>query len=120
MSVLNVTEYRVGTNRSRSNPAAHRFVLVLDGSSASGPASRAIVYFWPSQPADTVGYVAGSLLVGLLDDEDFPFWYDIVRSEKPVRVTYLEDSADSQNRVRHLSIGTSDEGVGEGPQDPDA
>ncbi|WP_172332107.1 hypothetical protein [Mangrovicoccus sp. HB161399] len=120
MGTLNVTEYRVGTNRSRTNSNAHRFFLSLSGSSSSGPVSSAIIYFWPTKPADTVGYVAGSLLVGMLDDSDFSYWYDILRNEAPVRVTYVENSSLSENRVWHISVGTTDEGVGEGPEDPDA
>ncbi len=120
MGTLNVTEYRVGTNRSRSNTNAHRFFLILSGFSEAGPAGRAVIYFWPTRPSDTVGYIAGDLLVGMLDDSDFPFWYDILRSEKPVKVTYVENSAASEIRIWHLSVGTSDEGVGEGPKDPDA
>lgn len=120
MGTLNVTEYRVGTNRSRSNTNAHRYFLSLKGNSASGPAASAIVYFWPQRPTDTVGYVAGSLVVGMLDDSDFAMWYEILKTESPVQLTYFENSAANENRLWHISIGTTDEGVGEGPQDPDA
>lgn len=120
MGILNITDYRVGTNRSRTNATAHRFFLSLSGFSESGPANRAIVYFWPTKPADTVGYVAGSLVVGMLDDGDFASWYDILRGEKPVKLNYVENSSPSENRLWHISVGTGDEGVGEGPADPDA
>jgi len=120
MGILNITEYRVGTNRSRTNTNAHRFFLSLSGASESGPANRAIIYFWPTRPSDHVGYVAGSLVVGMLDDSDFPFWYDILRSEKPVKLSYVENSSPSENKLWHISVNTSEEGVGEGPEDPDA
>jgi hypothetical protein len=119
MGTLNVTTYRVGTNRSRANPQAHRFFLTLEGFAESGAATSAVVYFWPTQPTDTVGYVAGSLLVGMLDDADFAGWYDILRSERPVKVTYVEGSA-GESKVWHISVGTTSEGVGEGPRDPNA
>jgi hypothetical protein len=120
MGILNVTEYRVGTNRSRTNTNAHRYYLSLSGFSESGPARSAIIYFWPSKPADTVGYVAGSLVVGLLDDGDFASWYDILRTEKPVKLSYVENSSPSENKLWHISIGTTEEAVGEGPKDPQA
>ncbi|MBT2162797.1 hypothetical protein [Zobellia barbeyronii] len=117
MGVLNVTEYRVGTNRSRTNTNAHRFFLSLKGRSERGVVNSAIIYFWPSRPTDTVGYIAGSLFVGMLDDSDFQYWYDILRNEKPVKLNYVENSDASVNKVWHISIGTGDEGVGEGPKD---
>ncbi len=95
MGTLNVTTYRVGTNRSRANAQAHRFFLSLEGFAESGAATSAVVYFWPTQPTDTVGYVAGNLLVGMLDDADFAGWYDILRSERPVKVTYVEGPLES-------------------------
>lgn len=120
MGTFNVTRYRVGTNRSRTDSNAHRFFLSLSGNSESGPAQSVIIYFWPSKPVDTVGYIAGNLLVGMLDDSDFQYWYNILRNEKPVHVYYVENNAASENRVWHISVGTSDEGVGEGPADSDA
>ncbi len=120
MGTLNVTQYRVGTNRSRNPANQHSMFLSLEGVSEDGPATRAIVYFWPTPPADTVGYVASSLLVGMLHERDFALWYDILRNEKPVKVTYVENTADRSRRIWHISVGTSNEGVGEGPADPDA
>ncbi|NET85183.1 MAG: hypothetical protein F6J94_25700 [Moorea sp. SIO1F2] len=117
MGVINVTTYRVGTNRSRNNSNAHRYFLSLEGSAESGPANRAVIYFWPTKPADTVGYISGSLLVGMLDDSDFAGWYDIIRSENPIKVSYVENSDPAENRVFHIGVGTTDEGVGEGPAD---
>ena len=91
MGALNVTEYKVSTNRSRSNPNAHRFALTLKGRSDSGAVNSAVIYFWPSRPSDNVGYIAGSLFVGMLDDSDFQYWYDILRNEKPVKLYYTEN-----------------------------
>ena len=119
MGVLNVTTYQVGTNRSRHSPPAPRFFLTLAGFAGSGAATSTVIYSWPTQPNDTVGYVAGQLLVGLLPDADFTGWYDILRSERPVTVTYIEGSA-GDRRLAHISVGTTAEGVGEGPRDPNA
>ena len=115
MGTLNVTQYRVGTNRSRANTGAHRFFLSLTGNSEAGVVTSAIIYFWPTPPAGTVGYIASNLLVGLLPDVDFQGWYDILRQEKPVKVYYVENP--SEARIWHIGVGTTDEGVGEGPRD---
>src|SRR5215203_7525942 len=90
MGTLNVSSYRVGTNRSRADPGAHRYYLSLQGTSEEGAATGAIVYFWPDPPTDTVGHLADTLLVGLPPDEDFAGWYDILRAERPVKVFYVE------------------------------
>jgi len=115
MGSLNVNQYRVGTNRSRANVNAHSFYLQLNGFSEGGVVTSAVVYFWPTRPSDTVGYIAGSLLVGMLHDGDFAGWYDMLRHEKPAKVYYVENPSDS--RVWHISIGTVEEAVGEGPRD---
>jgi hypothetical protein len=118
MGVLNISTYRVGTNRSRTNTNAHGRYLSLAGNAESGPANQAIIYFWPTQPNDTVGYVAGNLVVGLLNERDFDAMYDILRNEKPAKLTYIENSSASESRLWHIGIGTLEEGVGEGPEDP--
>ncbi len=120
MGVLNVTEYRVATNRSRTNVRAHRFFISLKGRSESGPVTSAIIYFWPVRPEDNVGYLGSSSFVGMLDDSDFEYWYDILRNEKPVKFYYTENRNAAENKVWHMGIGTGDEGVGEGPKDPDS
>lgn len=119
MGVLIISEYQVATNRSRLNNGAHRFAIILKGTAQSGPCNHAVIYFWPSKPADTVGYVTGRLFVGQLDDSDFQYWYDILRHEKPVKLYYTEDRS-SEIRVHHVSLGTTDEALGEGPADSDA
>jgi hypothetical protein len=113
MGTLNVSSYRVGTNRSRTDPGAHRYYLSLQGTSEEGAATSAIVYFWPDPPTDTVGHLADTLLVGLLPDEDFAGWYDILRAERPVKVFYVEGGA--SGTVFHIGVGTDPEAVGEGP-----
>ena len=96
MGTLNVTQYQVGTNRSRANANAHRYFIGLRGTSDSGVVTRGIIYFWPTPPADTVGYIAGDLLVGMLPDVDFPGWYDILRHERPVKVYYVENASEAR------------------------
>jgi hypothetical protein len=64
----------------------------------------AIVYFWPDPPTDTVGHLADTLLVGLLPDQDFAGWYDILRAERPVKVFYIEGGASGP--VFHIGVGT--------------
>lgn len=53
----------------------------------------------------------------MLDDSDFAGWYDIIRSENPIKVSYIENSDPAENRVFNIGVGTTDEGVGERPAD---
>lgn len=122
MGILNVTQYRVGTNRSRNNVNAPRFFLILTGNSVSGLVAKAKIYFLRTEPS-SIGLIidSGALLIGTLSDRDFQYWYDILRNEKPIKLTYLVSNDPSPVvRFDHLSIGTSAEGVGEGPKDPDS
>lgn len=119
MGTLDVTEYRVGVNRSRAHANAHRYFLQLMGASAEGDARSAIVYFSPARPVDAVGYMEGNLLVGMLDDGDFADWCDILSNEKPVRMHYVENSSDPQRRLQHISIGTMSAGVSATPAAPE-
>lgn len=116
MGTLNVSSYHVGTNRSRNNPNAHRYYLFLQGNSEEGSATSAVVYFWPTPPTDTVGYLTNTLLVGLLPDVDFASWYDILRAERPVKVIYIE-GLNGETKVYHIGLGTDPEAIGEGPSD---
>jgi len=115
IGMLNVTQYQVSTTRSRTNPDGPRFSLSLSGNSMGGVVTRAIIDFLPTPPVNNVGYINDDLLFGLLPAVDFGWWYDILRHEKPVRIYYAYDP--SQPKISAISLGTTDEGVGEGPRD---
>jgi hypothetical protein len=119
MGTLNVTSYLVSTLREKGRPSGIRFILGIRGTSTEGPATNAIIYFVPTASPDSVGYVAaGTQLIGLLPVEDFPFWYDILRNERPVRIHYTEGVGSGNTvHVEAISIGTNDEPLGEGPVD---
>src|SRR5262245_21900440 len=118
IGMLNVTQYQVSTTRSRTNPDGPRFSLSLSGNSMGGAVTRALINFLPTPPVNNVGYINDDLLVGLLPAVDFGSWYDILRHEKPVRVYYAHDA--SEPKIWGISLGTTDEGVGEGSRDFDA
>jgi hypothetical protein len=119
MGTLNVTGYLVSTRRAKDRPSDIRFILGIRGDSADGPATNAIIYFFPTASADNVGYIAaGTQLIGLLRDEDFTFWYDILRNESPVKLSYIEGAGSGHTvPVDAIAIGTNDEPLGEGPID---
>lgn len=70
-----------------------------------------------------VGYVTdggfdGLSIVGWFPLPEFSYYYDIVRSERPVNVTYeFRENGATAGYLRQLGIGTSNEQLGEGPSD---
>ena len=69
-----------------------------------------------------VGYLTtappSSTILGWLDLNEFNYYYDILRSEKPVLFFYeLTDGSRSSGYLRRLGLGTSNEEIGEGPAD---
>jgi len=106
---MTVTSYQVGTNHSRDNAGAHRRFLSLSG---TGDRNSAIIYFWPGTPGSS--YFTANLVVGLLPVADFDDWYNVLRSERPVLLTWVEAP---NSQIYHIGIGTTNEAVGEGPAD---
>jgi hypothetical protein len=95
----------------------------LDGAEANYP-SKAVLSFrsdwndWNSQP---VGYWNwGKLeLAGWFGETEFARWYDLLRSEKPLKLNFLhrDEQAGNGNYVDRIGLGSSSEPLGEGPTD---
>jgi hypothetical protein len=71
----------------------------------------------------SVGYLsnpnyAGFRIAGWFPTSEFNYYYDIVRSERPVHVIYeLRESGSATGYLSKLGLGTGAEVIGEGPSD---
>src|SRR5580765_363150 len=52
-----------------------------------------------------------------LPSTEFSFWYDVLRSEKPLTFFYNVSPIGGASYVNDISLGTSSEPIGEGPAD---
>ena len=57
------------------------------------------------------------ILNGWLPSSEYPFWYDVLRSEKPLTLFYVITPLGGANYVSTITLGTSTEPTGEGPDD---
>jgi hypothetical protein len=57
------------------------------------------------------------VLFGWLPSTEFSFWYDVLRSEKPLTFYYDITPIGGANYVSRITLGTSTEPLGEGPDD---
>ena len=110
------------TNRSR--------VLEMKGPiQYHGIQNRAVFAFeasWDSWVGGRAGYLswapnyAGLVVAGWFGVSDFEYFYDILRSERPVHVRYeyaTGHSGSGAGYLRQVGLGTSEEQIGEGPSD---
>jgi hypothetical protein len=92
----------------------------------NGIVERAILNFssfwdhWSGPPV--VGYYETTnplrpILFGWLPSSEYAFWYDILRSEKPLTVFFEITLINGASYVRSISLGSSTEPIGEGPSD---
>jgi hypothetical protein len=66
----------------------------------------------------TDGGFAGLSVAGWFPLAEYSYYYDILRSEKPVNVIYeFRDPGVTSGYLRRLGLGTSTEQIGEGPSD---
>lgn len=66
----------------------------------------------------TEGGFAGLSVVGWFPLAEFSIYYDVLRSERPVHVSYEFRDADARTGyLRQVGLGTSTEPVGEGPSE---
>lgn len=75
---------------------------------------------WPNPVAGHLvdGGYSGLSLVGYFPVAEFQYYYDIVRSERPVHVSYeFRESGASSGYLRRVGLGTSTEPIGEGPSE---
>jgi hypothetical protein len=111
------------------NPVVTQRSRILEITSVGesfGIVERAMLNFstyfdnWSTTPA--VGFYNSSnplqpILTGWLPSSEFSFWYDVLRSEKPLTLSYNIAPIGGANYVNDISLGTSSEPIGEGPQD---
>jgi hypothetical protein len=128
MPTFEIETYKVSSQLRRRNDAP-RFERVLE---LVGPVlfhgiqNRAVFAFdtafdgtWANP---VVGYLRdggdGQSLVGWFPVREFSTYYDLVRSERPVFVTYgLQDSGARSGYLSAVGLGTSTEEIGEGPSE---
>jgi hypothetical protein len=75
---------------------------------------------WSSPVAGylTDGGFAGLSVVGWFPVAEFSYYYDILRSERPIHVLYdFRDTGASSGYLRRVGLGTSTEPIGEGPSE---
>jgi hypothetical protein len=90
-------------------------------SSCCGPATFSTTWDnWQNTPA--VGYLntmnpLQPVLGCWLPSSEFSFWYDVLRSEKPLTFFYNVSPIGGASYVNDISLGTSSEPIGEGPAD---
>lgn len=75
---------------------------------------------WSSPVAGylTDGGFAGLSVVGWFPVAEFSYYYDILRSERPIHVLYeFRDAGASSGYLRRVGLGTSTEPIGEGPSE---
>lgn len=64
------------------------------------------------------GGFAGLSVAGWFPLAEFSYYYDILRSERPVHVLYeFRDSGATSGYLRRVGLGTSIEQIGEGPSE---
>jgi hypothetical protein len=91
-----------------------------------GIVERAVLNFstlwdnWSTTPV--VGFYSTSnpfqpVLTGWLPSSEYPFWYDVLRAEKPLTLFYDITPISGANYVGKITLGTSIEPTGEGPVD---
>lgn len=75
---------------------------------------------WTSPVAGylTDGGFSGLVVTGWFPLAEFSYYYDILRSERPVHVFYeFRDAGATSGYLRRVGLGTSTEQIGEGPSD---
>jgi hypothetical protein len=130
MPMFQIETYKVSTYLERFTSETRRTrVLELIGPVLyHGIQNRALFAFSNSFDgafsSPVVGYLtapggyAGFSIAGWFPVAEFSYYYDIVRSERPVHVLYeFRDAGASSGYLRKLGLGTSVEQLGEGPTD---
>ena len=66
----------------------------------------------------TDGGFSGLSVAGWFPVGEFSYYYDIIRSERPIHVLYeFRDAGASSGYLRRVGLGTSTEPIGEGPSE---
>ncbi len=104
----------------------NRIIEIVSVPQFHGIVERAVLNFstmwdnWSNTPA--VGYYNASnplqpVLSGWLPSNEYAFWYDVLRAEKPLTLFYQIAPINGAPYVNTISLGTSTEPTGEGPTD---
>ena len=125
-----IDSYKVRLELLRAgNPVMTHRNRILELSSVTlyhGLLARAVLNFstywdnWSGTPA--IGFSNSSnpmleMIFGWLPSNEFSFWYDLLRSEKPLMFFYEVTPIGGAPYVSKISIGSSVEPLGEGPTD---
>jgi hypothetical protein len=129
MPIFQIETYKVSTHLQRfTGETRVERVLELTGPVMyHGIQNRALFAFSSSFnnfSSPVAGYLtsaggySGLSVVGWFPLSEYSYYYDIVRSERPVHVLYeFRDAGASSGYLRKLGLGTSVEQLGEGPTD---
>jgi hypothetical protein len=133
MGSFQVESYRVRLDIQRvGSPVVtqrNRILEIISVPAFHGIVERAVLDFstswdnWSGSPVVGFYSVANPLqpvLTGWMPTSEFPFWYDVLRSEKPLTLFYNITPIGGANYVNDISLGTSAasaEPIGEGPVD---
>jgi hypothetical protein len=130
-----MASFLVDTYKSRleiervGNPVTTVHSRILEIASVTlfhGIIERALLNFstrwdsWSGTPA--VGFYNTTnplqpILAGWLPSSEYSYWYDALRSEKPLTLYYDIAPIGGASYVSKISLGTSTEPLGEGPMD---
>jgi len=130
MASFLVESYKLRLELQRSgNPVIttrNRIIEIASVPETHGIVERAILNFsttwdnWAGTPV--VGFLNSlnplqPVLAGWLPSAEFSFWYDVLRSEKPLTFFYDVTLVGGATYISKFSLGTSTEPIGEGPDD---
>ena len=125
-----IESYKVRLELQRfGNPVVthrNRIIEVVSVPLYHGIVERAMLNFstywdnWSGSPV--VGYYSVAnpyqpLLTAWLPSNEFSFWYDVLRAEKPLTLFYDMTPIAGASYVSKITLGTSTEPLGEGPAD---
>jgi len=108
------------------NTVRNRVLEIVSVPEFHGIIERAVLNFSTSfdnwQTSPVVGYYSTAnllrpVITGWLPSSEYSFWYDVLRSEKPLTFSYTITPINGANYVSAVTVGTSTEPVGEGPVD---
>ena len=129
MPAVEIETYKVSTRlqRVRGETRVSRLLELVDPVLHHGIQNRAAFAYnttfdgvWDNPDAGylTDGGFDGLSVVGWFPVREFGTYYDIVRSERPVSVTYaFRESGARSGYLSAVGLGTSTEEIGEGPSD---
>jgi hypothetical protein len=126
--VVNAYKVRLFLERS-GNPVTTsrtRLIEIIGAPEYHGIVQRANLAFstsfdnWSNTAA--VGYYSTAnplqpVLTGWLPSSEYSYWYDVIRAEKPLNLFFNISPINGASYVNHISLGTSSEPIGEGPED---